>query len=374
MGLNSVAVSPPMRAALNAAAASIGSTNPNPCIGAAIVAANGRIATGVTQAVGGAHAEVMALRKAAELGLNTIGATLYVTLEPCSHHGRTGPCCDAVISAGITRVLASMADPNPLVSGQGFAKLVAAGIGVEVGEGAEEAFELNVGFFSRIQRGRPWVRLKVASSLDGITALANGSSQWITGEAARLDGHVWRARACAMLTGIGTVLADDPQLTVRHVPCLRQPIRVIVDSALQTPATATMLQDKLSPVWIYTSPHANAQQRALLEEAGAVVRDVGVNTSGKIDLHALVRDLGTREINEVHVEAGFKLNGSLLDADLVDELLLYQAPILLGKGAGVGNIAERQNLADAHQFDLLGSTRFGPDTRLQFRAKGRLPF
>ena len=230
-----------MNQALGLAAQALFLSNPNPRVGCVITAANGHVlGQGFTQQAGGPHAEVMALRDAAAAGRDVRGATAYVTLEPCAHQGRTGPCCDALIQAGVAKVVASIADPNPLVAGQGFARLRAAGIEVVVGPGAEESRELNIGFFSRMVRGTPWVRLKVAASLDGTTALHNGASQWITSAAARADGHAWRARSCAVLTGIGTVLADNPVLNVREVPTPRQPQLVVVDSRLQTPPDASL--------------------------------------------------------------------------------------------------------------------------------------
>ena len=231
-----------IRQALGLATQALFLSNPNPRVGCVITSPTGEIVgQGSTQRAGGPHAEIMALRDALARGQDLQGATAYVTLEPCSHHGRTGPCCDALIAAGITRVVASLADPNPLVSGQGFARLRAAGIEVSVGEGAQESFELNIGFFSRMVRKTPWVRMKMAASLDGTTALPNGESQWITSSGARADGHAWRARACAVLTGIGTVLEDNPRLDVRDVATPRQPHVVVVDSLLQTPPDARLL-------------------------------------------------------------------------------------------------------------------------------------
>ena len=230
-----------MNQALGLAAQALFLSNPNPRVGCVLVAPDGRvIGQGSTQQAGGPHAEIMALRDAAAAGQDVRGATAYVTLEPCAHQGRTGPCCDALVAAGIAKVVASIADPNPLVAGQGFARLRTAGIKVEVGPGSAESRELNIGFFSRMIRGTPWVRLKSAASLDGTTALLNGASQWITSPAARADGHAWRARACAVLTGIGTVLDDNPRLDVREVPTPRQPHVVVVDSQLQTPLDAQL--------------------------------------------------------------------------------------------------------------------------------------
>jgi diaminohydroxyphosphoribosylaminopyrimidine deaminase/5-amino-6-(5-phosphoribosylamino)uracil reductase len=257
----------PISRALALARAALGTTSPNPSVGCVLTDAAGRtLGEGHTQRAGGPHGEIMALRDAAAKGFDVRGATAYVTLEPCSHHGRTGPCCDALVEAGIGKVVASIADPNPLVSGQGFARLRAAGIEVEIGAGAEEARELNIGFFSRMERKVPWVRLKAAASLDGRTALDNGVSQWITGEAARADGHAWRARACAVLTGVGTVLQDNPRLDVRLVQTPRQPRLVIVDSQLNTPPDAELFSPSRE-VWIYTACPDAARQAALQARA-----------------------------------------------------------------------------------------------------------
>jgi diaminohydroxyphosphoribosylaminopyrimidine deaminase/5-amino-6-(5-phosphoribosylamino)uracil reductase len=330
------------------------------------------LAEGHTQPAGQAHAEIMALRDAAARGHDVRGATAYVTLEPCAHHGRTGPCCDALIAAGIGRVVASLADPNPLVAGQGFARLRAAGVSVEIGPGAEAARELNLGFFSRMVRGQPWVRMKIAASLDGQTALANGASQWITGEAARADGHAWRARAGALLTGIGTVLQDNPRLDVRLAPVGRQPPLVVVDSRLQTPPDAALFGVPERPVWIYAAEdHRPAQER--LQARGATVTHLP-GPGDKVDLTALLKDLGGRGVNELHVEAGFKLNGSLLREGLVDEFLVYLAPRLLGSGQGMVNIGPLAQLDEAVALEFSGVERVGADLRVLARLPGRAAF
>jgi diaminohydroxyphosphoribosylaminopyrimidine deaminase / 5-amino-6-(5-phosphoribosylamino)uracil reductase len=339
-----------------------------------ILDASGRLlGSGQTQQAGGPHAEVMALRDAAARGVPVGGATAFVTLEPCSHHGRTGPCCEALILAGIGRVVASIADPNPLVSGNGFARLRAAGVEVEIGPRAAQARELNLGFFSRMVRQRPWVRLKTAASLDGRTALENGASQWITGEAARSDGHAWRARAGALLTGVGTVIEDDPRLDVRLAGTTRQPPLVIVDSQLQTPPEATLFDIGERQVWIYAAGRDEARARAL-EARGATVRLLP-NASGKVDLAALLGDLAAREINELHVEAGHKLNGSLLREGLVDELLVYLAPKLLGEGQGIASHpypgGALTALGDALAFEFRAFESIGGDLRIIARARGR---
>ena len=323
---------------------------------------------GHTQQAGGPHAEIMALRDAAAQGHSVVGATAYVTLEPCSHHGRTGPCCDALIAAGIKKVVASIADPNPLVSGQGFARLRAAGIEVEVGPGAAESRELNIGFFSRMIRKTPWVRMKIAASLDGTTALENGQSQWITSDAARADGHVWRARSCAVLTGIGTVLQDNPRLDVRLVETSRQPMLVVVDSRMETPLDAHLFIANRA-LLIYAAVQNDAK-KAALEAAGATVI-VLPDQNGKVDLAAMLKDLAIREVNELHVEAGSKLNGSLMRAGLVDEFLVYLAPKLIGQGQGMAAFGPLQSLADAVDLEFLSAERVGRDLRVLARVAGR---
>lgn len=344
---------------------------PNPAVGCVLVGATGQIiGEGHTQATGHAHAEVMALHDAAARGHAVRGASAYVTLEPCAHHGRTGPCCDALIKAGVARVVASLVDPNPRVAGQGLARLRAAGVQVEVGPGEQAARELNLGFFSRMLRASPWVRMKLAASLDGTSALTNGQSQWITSPQARSDGHAWRARACAVLTGIGTVLADDPQLDVRDVATPRQPVRVIIDSALQTPPLSRILQGS-GPVWIYTATQGSGREAALLARGAHITHLPGAG--GKVDLRAMLADLARREINEVHVEAGSKLNGSLMRAGLVDELLIYLAPTLLGPGQPMIALPELQALGQAKALEFVACDPIGPDLRLRARLQGR-PF
>lgn len=367
-------LAPPVARALALARQCVGFTEPNPRVGCVLVSADGArvLGEGRTQPAGQAHAEVMALRDAASRGEDVRGATAYVTLEPCAHQGRTGPCCDALVAAGIGRVVASLADPNPLVGGQGFARLRAAGVAVEVGPGAAHARALNIGFLSRMVRKRPWVRMKIAASLDGQTALANGASQWITGEAARADGHGWRARAGAVLTGIGTVLEDDPKLDVRLAPVGRQPPLVIVDSRLQTPPTAALFQVPERPVWIYAAEQHPGQEAAL-QARGATVTHLG-GPGGKVDLAALLADLAGRGVNELHVEAGFKLNGSLLREGLVDEFLVYLAPRLLGPGQGMVNIGPLQDLAGAVPLEFGEIERVGADLRIVARIPGRDDF
>lgn len=344
-------------------------SSPNPAVGCVIIDAEGNLLSqGHTQRTGGPHAEIMALRDASDRGHSVSGATAYVTLEPCSHHGRTGPCCDALIAAGVKKVVASIADPNPLVSGQGFARLRAAGIEVEVGPGAEESRELNIGFFSRMIRKTPWVRMKVAASLDGKTALENGASQWITSEAARADGHAWRARSCAILTGIGTVLEDNPRLDVRLVDTPRQPHLVVVDSRLETPLDAHLFIAGRA-LYIYASEQNDAK-KAALEARGATVIYLP-NAQGKVDLAAMLHDLARREVNEVHVEAGHKLNGSLIREGLVDEFVVYLAPKLIGQGAGIASFGPITELSQAVTLDFRSTDRLGPDLRIVARVSGR---
>ncbi len=359
-----------MRLALDLAARARAVCAPNPAVGCVLVDTGGQvIGQGQTQAVGQAHAEVMALRDAAVRGHSVVGATAYVTLEPCAHQGRTGPCCEALVAAGLGRVVASIQDPNPRVSGQGFARLRAAGIEVLVGPGAEESRELNIGFFSRMRRGLPWVRMKAASSLDGRTALPNGASQWITSAEARADGHAWRARADVVLTGIGTVLDDDPRLDVRLDGVTRQPVLAIVDSQLRTPLDARLWEVAARGVRLYGAVDDAARRRALIERGAEVV--LLPDAHGRVDLAALLRDLGGREVNEVHVEAGHRLNGALLRARRVDELLLYQAPLLLGEGPGIAALGALDTLAEGWRFEWHEAQRVGSDLRLRARAPGR---
>jgi diaminohydroxyphosphoribosylaminopyrimidine deaminase/5-amino-6-(5-phosphoribosylamino)uracil reductase len=353
----------PMQEALALAQRAIGLSEPNPRVGCVITAADGRVVLGRghTQHAGGAHAEVMALRDAHSRGQSVRGATAWVTLEPCSHFGRTPPCCDALIEAGIARVELAVPDPNPLVAGQGAARLRAAGIEVVEGELADAARELNIGFFSRMQRGRPWVRLKAAVSLDGRSALNNGASQWITGEAARADGHLYRKRAGAVLTGVGTVLDDNPRLDVRLVETVLQPLRVIVDSKLETPPAARIL-DAPGSVLIYAAA-PDAARRAALEARGAQIA-LMPGPNGKVDLPAMLADLAARGINELHVEAGHNLNGSFVRERLVDEFLIYMAPKLLGAGRELAAFGPLERLQDGPALRFVSVTPVGADLRL----------
>jgi diaminohydroxyphosphoribosylaminopyrimidine deaminase / 5-amino-6-(5-phosphoribosylamino)uracil reductase len=350
-----------MARALRLAENGLLTTTPNPRVGCVLVRDGVVVGEGWHLKAGEPHAEVHALRAA---GQAAHGATAYVTLEPCSHHGRTPPCCEALLSAGVVRVVAAMEDPNPLVAGQGLAWLRDAGIETACGLLEAEARELNIGFVSRMTRGRPWVRLKAAASLDGRTALNNGASQWITGTEARQDGHRWRARACALLTGIGTVREDDPLLTVRGIDTRRQPLRVVVDSRLEIRPTAQILQGDCVLVVGGAENHLLA---SVVEAAGAEVIFLP-DESGKVDLAALMRELAKRGVNELHVEAGFKLNGSLLRAGLVDELLLYLAPSLIGDASrGLFNLPEIASLAEKRPLQWRDVRQVGADLRVLAR-------
>ena len=359
--------------ALALAAQALFLSNPNPRVGCVITAPNSRVlGQGFTQQAGGPHAEVMALRDAQARGHDVRGTTAYVTLEPCAHQGRTGPCCDALVQAGIARVVASITDPNPLVAGHGFERLRAAGVEVVVGPGADESRALNIGFFSRMVRGTPWVRLKAAASLDGATALGNGASQWITSRTARADGHAWRARACAVLTGIGTVLDDNPRLDVRDVATPRQPHVVVVDSQLQTPPDARLLIAGRACYIYCAAPNDTAFQarKQALESQGAVVVELP-NAHNKVDLSAMLADLASRGVNELHVEAGSKLNGSFIREGLVDEMLVYLAPCMLGEGLAMAHFGPLTQLDQGLSMDFKSVEKIGPDVRILARVKGR---
>ncbi|MGZ3237543.1 MAG: bifunctional diaminohydroxyphosphoribosylaminopyrimidine deaminase/5-amino-6-(5-phosphoribosylamino)uracil reductase RibD [Burkholderiaceae bacterium] len=352
-----------MSLALEWAAKGLFTTSPNPRVGCIIVKNKIVIGAGYTQPAGHDHAEVQALKDAASRGADVRGSTVYVTLEPCGHYGRTPPCADALIKAGVARVVAAIADPNPLVAGQGLAKLKVAGIDVTSGVMEAEARELNIGFFSRMQRGKPWVRMKAAASLDGKTALHNGQSQWITGQVARDDGHWWRARACAILTGSGTVNQDDPQLNVRAVDTPRQPRRIVVDSNLQTKPEARVLMG--GGTWIVAAK-SDPEKEARLRERGAEIILLP-NAQGKVDLPALMKELGQRQINELHVEAGYKLNGSLIQESCVDELLLYLAPSLLGDAQGLFNLPALDSLEGKRSLSFHEVKQIGADLRILAR-------
>ena len=354
--------------ALVLAREAIGLSDPNPRVGCVLGRADGEVlGTGFTQQAGGPHAEVMALRDALALGQDVRGTTAWVTLEPCAHHGSTPPCCDALIAAGITRVVVAVVDPHVKVAGRGIQRLRDSGVVVEVAEGAiaAAARDLNVGFFARCERGRPWVRLKAAASLDGRTALPDGTSQWITGTPARADGHGWRKRAGALLTGIGTALRDDPRLDVRHVPTTLQPLRVIVDSGMRLPPGARLLAPP-GKVLLVTATDETGPRAHALRVAGAEIL-VLAGADGRVDLPALMQELGRRGVNELHVEAGAALNGALLGLQLVDELLLYLAPMFVGSGRGIADLPAALQLSDCPRFEVHEMHRVGEDIRLRLR-------
>ncbi len=353
-----------MARALQLAERGLYTTSPNPRVGCVLVKEGKVVGEGWHERAGEPHAEVHALRAA---GQAARGATAYVTLEPCSHHGRTPPCSDALIAAGVSRVVAATEDPNPRVAGQGLQQLRAAGITVGCGLMEAAARELNIGFFARMTRGTPWVRSKMGASLDGRTALANGTSQWITGEAARLDVQRWRARSCAVLTGVGTVLVDDPQLNVRKIETERQPLRVVLDSQLRVSHRARVLQG--GQALIYTTC-TDASRLHAVRATGAEVQVLSRGVNGQVGLGAVLRDLAQRGVNEVLIEAGSRLNGAFLKAGLIDELVLYLAPQLLGDAArglaALGDLTQLDQRVDLQWQDL---RQVGNDLRIVARVK-----
>ena len=351
-----------MARALALAERGLYTTTPNPRVGCVVVKDGSIVGEGWHARSGEAHAEQAALDDARSKGQDVRGATLYVTLEPCNRHGRTPPCVDAVIGAGIGRVVAAMLDPNP-AQANGAARLRDAGVAVDVGLMESEATELNVGFVSRMTRGVPWVRSKIAASLDGRTALMNGDSRWITGPDARADGHAWRARACAIVTGVGTVLRDDPALTVREVATPRQPLRVVVDRDADTPVDARVFAD--GNALVVTAGSRNDRWPAGVETLALP------NAEGRVDLVALLRELARRGVNEVHVEAGAKLNGALITGGLVDELVVYLAPAVIGDPArGMFECAAPlDSLAARVNLDWMSVDRFGADLRIVARVR-----
>lgn len=348
-----------MSHALRLAEKGLFTTSPNPRVGCVIVNGGKVVGTGWHERVGEPHAEIYALQEAGDLAR---GATVYVTLEPCSHHGRTPPCVDALIRAGVCKVVMAMDDPNPHVNGQGRERLQKAGIEIQTGLLADEAKQLNIGFVSRMRHGRPWVRTKIATSLDGRTALKNGKSQWITSESARQDGHKWRARSCAILTGISSVRKDDPQLTVRYIETSRQPIRIVVDSNLEIPLQAKLLQNA-DTTWIYTV-QTNKEKIHRLEDIGAHIV-VLPDSVGKVDLKAMMVKLAEAGINELLVEAGPVLNGALVTAGLVDEIVFYFAPSLLGNSAqAMVAMPEITDLSEKYDLQMTDIRKIGIDIRL----------
>jgi diaminohydroxyphosphoribosylaminopyrimidine deaminase/5-amino-6-(5-phosphoribosylamino)uracil reductase len=348
-----------MTRALRVAARGLYTTTPNPRVGCVIVNNGQVVGEGAHLKAGEPHAEVHALRAAGE---QARGATAYVTLEPCSHFGRTPPCADALVNAGVSRVVVAMQDPNPLVAGNGIARLQAQGIAVTVGVCEAQARALNPGFIQRMTQQRPYVRLKVAASLDGGTALGNGRSQWITSAAARKDVHHWRAQSCAIVTGIASILQDDSSLTVRDVNTPRQPLRVIVDSQLRIPIDAKVLQDGNALV---AYAQGDAAKLEILQVMG--VRTLqAVNAQGQVDLAALMQALTALPCNEVLIEAGATLNGAFMQSGLVDELLLYYAPKLMGNTArGMFALPELTQMSAVRDLNMLDVRQFGQDLRIQ---------
>ncbi|MCL2074834.1 MAG: bifunctional diaminohydroxyphosphoribosylaminopyrimidine deaminase/5-amino-6-(5-phosphoribosylamino)uracil reductase RibD [Betaproteobacteria bacterium] len=352
-----------MAHALKLAEKGLLTATPNPRVGCVLTKNGAIIGQGWHERAGEAHAEIHALKEAGEAAR---GATAYVTLEPCSHFGRTPPCADALIEAGITRIVVAMEDPNPRVAGRGIEKLRAAGITVEHGLLVDEASELNTGFISRMTKNRPWLRLKIAATLDGKTALENGVSQWITGSAARADGHFWRARACAILTGIGTVKADDPELNVREHPCERQPLRIILDPRLEISPFARILQS--APVLIVTADDRSDDRIRQFTGSGHRILPLPL-ADGRIDLAALMPELARLELNEIHVEAGSTLNGALLAAGYADEILLYLAPLVVGNAArGMFELPALTSLDAAARFEVRECVKAGDGLRVVARA------
>ncbi|WMD18648.1 bifunctional diaminohydroxyphosphoribosylaminopyrimidine deaminase/5-amino-6-(5-phosphoribosylamino)uracil reductase RibD [Achromobacter seleniivolatilans] len=353
-----------MQRALALAESVLYTTAPNPRVGCVIVRDGRVLGEGATQPPGGPHAEVCALRDAEGRQESVEGATLYVTLEPCSHFGRTPPCVDAVLAARPARVVVAIGDPNPLVNGQGLARLRAAGIEVTTGVCAPEALALNAGFISRMSRGLPWVWMKMAASLDGRSALHNGLSQWITGPEARADGHRWRARSCVVLTGMGTILKDDPQLNVRSVETPRQPRKAVVDGRFEIPEDARLFDG--AEVIVFTAREDAAKSERLAQQNARAVYLPG-NAPDRVDLPAMMRWFAQEQFNEVHVEAGAGLSGALVSAGCVDELLLYLAPVLLGDAAGMVRLPMLTHLDGAQRYEFIDTSAVGQDLRLRAR-------
>lgn len=358
-----------MARALQLAENARGLSTPNPNVGCVLERGGEILGEGWTQKAGGNHAEIEAIASARARGHDTIGATAYVTLEPCSHFGRTPPCADALITAGIARVVAALRDPNPLVAGQGLARLANAGIAVESGLMEREARASLAGFLSRMERSRPWVRVKIAASLDGRTALANGESQWITGAAARRDVHRLRSRACAVLTGIGTVLADDPQLSARDIGSVPQPRRIVADTHLATPTDALVLAG--GGTWIACSEDATSTPAAtaLRDEGAELIATPLID--GRLDLAALLTELGRRGINELMVEAGATLSGAFIASGLADEIVIYLAPCLMGEAArGLANLPGFTKMSEIPRYTIIDVRKISEDLRISLRPAG----
>jgi diaminohydroxyphosphoribosylaminopyrimidine deaminase/5-amino-6-(5-phosphoribosylamino)uracil reductase len=352
-----------MAHALRLARKGLFGTHPNPRVGCVIARQDRIVGCGWHRVAGGPHAEIEALRDA---GSAADGATAFITLEPCNHHGRTPPCADALIDAGIARVVIATGDPNPLVNGGGAARLKAAGISLESGLMKAEAEDLNAGFFKRMREGLPWVRVKTAVSLDGRTAFRNGMSKWITSEESRLDVQRWRARSSAILTGIGTVLADDPNMNARMEGLVRQPVRVIADSHWRTPPGSKILAGAAGAV-VFGGAHVAIPQQLI--DRGVDLRPVKT-VDGRVDLRVLLETLAISEINEVQVEAGAGLCGALLRDGLVDEVLMYQAPILMGDGAaGPFALGPLESMRERTHLTILETVQVGPDLRIRLRPR-----
>ena len=354
-----------MARALKLAQRGLYTADPNPRVGCVIVLNNKVVGEGWHQRAGGHHAEIMALENAGDA---SIGATAYVTLEPCCHHGRTPPCTDALIAAGIQRVVVAATDPNPAVAGAPARQLKDAGVAILTGLLEAESRALNIGFLQRMQSNRPYLRTKIAVSLDGRTALANGESKWITGESARADVQRWRARSSAIVTGVGTALADDPLLTVRaeELGAVEPPARIVLDSTLRIPASAQIFRSPGS-VRIFCAD-AHDDKVSSIEAAGAVV-EVLASEQGRVSLTAVIARLAELEVNEVLVEAGPTLNGALLNAGLIDELLVYMAGNILGTdGRGMFAIPELTDMSRRQELELVDFRRVGKDCRLTYRS------
>ncbi len=352
-----------MARALRLAAKGMYSTTPNPRVGC-VIARNGEILSqGWHERAGAAHAEIIAIDGAGD-GIKD--ATVYVTLEPCSHHGRTGPCADALVRAGVARVVVAMQDPNPQVCGAGIRRLRDGGIAVDCGVLESQARELNIGYVSRMTRGRPWMRVKIASGFDGKTSLENGASQWITSEEARRDAHRWRARSCAIMTGIGTLKSDDPRLTVRGVETSRQPLRVVVDSLLRIPLGSRIFEG--GGLLVATASDDATKIQHITDLGAEVV--VLPDGNGKVELEALAALLAQRGINEVLVEAGINLHSALWRAGVIDELLIYFAPKLLGdRGRGMFDLGDMGDMSAVPALEIAELRQVGPDLRILARLK-----
>ena len=356
-----------MREALRASEGARLIAPPNPAVGCVIVKDGREIARGFTQAPGSAHAEIQALNAAAAAGVSVVGATVYVTLEPCSHYGRTPPCALRLVKEKVGRVVAAVTDPNPLVAGKGLAILRDAGIEVVSGVCEAEAVESNIGFLTRMKRGTPWVRMKLAASLDGRTALENGASRWITGEASREDGRLLRAYSQGILTGVGTVKADDPQMNVRLPGDWKDPPKFVCDAKASMPPASKILSG--APCTVYVGAEAPEEKRVALREKGAEVVEVPEIEAGRLDMAAVLKDIGRREVNVLHVEAGARLSGDLIRRGLVDELVLYAAPCFMGHGKKLAELPHFDAMSEVLRWDISDVGRTGSDLRLVLRPK-----